>query len=107
MLFTFVPNSIIPDRNLVVLWRQWDATYKCRKKAQFYIRIQLHSDGTTWLQSHKGTAGRNTVHVASLDRHVYDSTAAAGNDKLTARYGHTAAAGNNPGGVDRFHNTIF
>ena len=57
----------------------------CRKKAEFYVRIQLHSDGTTCLQSHKGTAGRNTVHVAPCDRHVYSSTAAAGNDTLTAR----------------------
>ena len=25
----------------------------CRKKAQFYVRIQLHSDSTTWLQTQK------------------------------------------------------
>ena len=36
----------------------------------------------------KGTAGRNTVHVVPCKRHVYGSTAVAGNDTLTALLHH-------------------
>ena len=68
-IFFFAPGPNIPESGPGAGSGMPLNDMSCRKKAEFYVRIQLHSDGTTWLQSHnKDTAGRNTVHVAPCDR---------------------------------------